>query len=98
VNGAGGYLVPTPGARRSTMYGYLRILTFNHWPPEEFVSEFMRLISALPQGGLIIDIRGNGGGVIMNNATSRPGTICSTGMRISSTSPLPYSPPFLCVP
>jgi Peptidase family S41 len=48
------------------VFGYLRIWTFNHWPPEEFVSEFMRLISALPQNGLIIDVRGNGGGVIMN--------------------------------
>lgn len=47
-------------------FGYLRIRTFSHWPPEEFVNEFLRLISALPQNGLIIDVRGNGGGVIMN--------------------------------
>ncbi len=47
-------------------FGYLRIWTFSHWPPEEFVAEFIRLIGALPQRGLIIDVRGNGGGVIMN--------------------------------
>ncbi|HYR29166.1 MAG TPA: S41 family peptidase [Thermoanaerobaculia bacterium] len=50
----------------SGTFGYLRIWTFSHWPPEEFVSELVRLIGALPQRGLIIDVRGNGGGVIMN--------------------------------
>jgi hypothetical protein len=47
-------------------FGYLRIRTFNKWPPDVFVQEFIRLISGLPQTGLIIDVRGNGGGVIMN--------------------------------
>ncbi|HEV7763530.1 MAG TPA: S41 family peptidase [Thermoanaerobaculia bacterium] len=50
----------------SGTFGYLRIRTFNHWPPEQFVGEFLRLIALLPQRGLIIDVRGNGGGVIMN--------------------------------
>jgi hypothetical protein len=50
----------------SGTFGYLRIWTFSHWPPDEFVSEFIRLIEALPQNGLVIDVRGNGGGVIMN--------------------------------
>lgn len=50
----------------SGTFGYLRIRTFNIWPPEDFVKEFIRLITALPQGGLIIDVRGNGGGVINN--------------------------------
>ncbi len=54
--------VATPSGK----FGYLRIWSFNHWPPEEFVGEFLRLIAALPQRGLIIDVRGNGGGVIMN--------------------------------
>jgi C-terminal processing protease CtpA/Prc len=45
-------------------FGYIRIRTFAIWPPEDFVNEFIRLITALPQGGLIIDVRGNGGGVI----------------------------------
>ena len=53
-------------ATPSGTFGYLRIRTFNHWPPEEFLGEFLRLIAALPQRGLIIDVRGNGGGVIMN--------------------------------
>jgi C-terminal processing protease CtpA/Prc len=46
--------------------GYLRIRTFGHWPPEQFVAEVVRLLAALPQRGLIVDVRGNGGGVIMN--------------------------------
>jgi hypothetical protein len=47
-------------------FGYLRIRTFAFWPPVTFVDEFVRLLSALPQNGLIIDVRGNGGGVINN--------------------------------
>lgn len=54
--------VPTPEGPM----GYLRLRTFAHWPPDEFVAEFVRLITALPPRGLIIDVRGNGGGVIMN--------------------------------
>lgn len=58
------------GARSVTTpagtFGYLRIRTFHHWPPEKFVGEFIRLMSALPKNGLIIDVRGNGGGIIMN--------------------------------
>jgi C-terminal processing protease CtpA/Prc len=50
----------------SGSFGYVRIWTFSHWPPEQFVDEFVRLIEALPQNGLVIDVRGNGGGVIMN--------------------------------
>ncbi|HEX6095238.1 MAG TPA: S41 family peptidase [Thermoanaerobaculia bacterium] len=46
-------------------FGYLRIWTF-HFSPERFVPEFIRLIEALPPRGLIIDVRGNGGGFIMN--------------------------------
>lgn len=47
-------------------FGYLRIRTFAIWPSENFVNEFIRLMSSLPQNGLIIDVRGNGGGVINN--------------------------------
>lgn len=47
-------------------FGHLRIRSFSHWPPEQFIAEFIRLTTALPQQGLIIDVRGNGGGVIMN--------------------------------
>ena len=31
-----------------------------------FVTEFIRLVAALPQDGLIVDVRGNGGGVVLN--------------------------------
>lgn len=44
--------------------GYIRIFTFNINDADEFVNEFVRLISQLPKEGLIIDIRGNGGGLI----------------------------------
>jgi hypothetical protein len=47
-------------------FGHLRIWTFSVWPPQTFVDEFVRLLSALPPNGLIIDVRENGGGVIMN--------------------------------
>jgi hypothetical protein len=44
-------------------FGYVRIRSFDV-DPKPFVNEFLRLISALPERGLIIDVRGNGGGVI----------------------------------
>lgn len=53
--------VTTPGGT----FGYLRIRTFGA-NVNEFVSEFIRLISALPRNGLIIDVRGNPGGTILN--------------------------------
>ena len=60
-------------ARRVTagdrVFGYLRIRTFV--PPTSgadgvigFVSEFIRLLSQVPQDGLVVDIRGNPGGAI----------------------------------
>jgi len=48
----------------SGAFGYLRIRTFSVSPPENFINEFIRLITALPPRGLILDVRGNGGGVI----------------------------------
>ena len=48
----------------SGSFGYLRVRTFSVFPPENFVNEFIRLITALPPRGLILDVRGNGGGVI----------------------------------
>jgi len=44
-------------------FGYIRIRTFNS-PPEQFVPEFVRLLSLVPQNGLVLDVRGNGGGYI----------------------------------
>lgn len=45
---------------------YVRIHTFMVDDDTEFVNEFIRLIGlpAMPQDGLIIDVRGNGGGLI----------------------------------
>ncbi len=48
----------------SNKYGYIRIFTFNIRSADEFVHEFMRLVEQLPDNGLIIDVRGNGGGLI----------------------------------
>lgn len=45
-------------------FGYIRIFSFNVNDPDAFVDEFVRLAQALPQEGLIIDVRGNGGGHI----------------------------------
>jgi C-terminal processing protease CtpA/Prc len=44
--------------------GHLRIYTFMTDDVDAFVAEFERLIRGLPQDGLIIDVRGNGGGMI----------------------------------
>jgi C-terminal processing protease CtpA/Prc len=46
-----------------TSYGYLRIYTFDI-DPEPFLEEVLRLLEHLPQNGLVIDVRGNGGGII----------------------------------
>jgi hypothetical protein len=45
-------------------YGHLRIFTFSVDDPEAFRDEFARLAAALPQNGLIVDVRDNGGGHI----------------------------------
>jgi hypothetical protein len=45
-------------------YGYIRIFTFNVPQAGPFVDEFVRLAALLPPDGLIIDVRGNGGGLI----------------------------------
>lgn len=45
-------------------YGYIRIFTFNVRDDQGFVDEFVRLTGEMPPGGLIIDVRGNGGGLI----------------------------------
>jgi C-terminal processing protease CtpA/Prc len=57
----------------SDAVGYIRIYTFSGTKPQEIshdawvdqmVEEFCRLITILPKKGLIIDVRGNGGGYI----------------------------------
>ncbi|TQN42680.1 peptidase S41-like protein [Blastococcus colisei] len=46
-------------------FGHLRVFTFNVPDPAAFVAEFVRLAELLPQEGLILDVRGNGGGHIL---------------------------------
>jgi hypothetical protein len=46
-------------------FGYIRIETFNVQSDKDFVNEFIRIATLLPQNGLIIDVRGNGGGSIV---------------------------------
>ena len=45
--------------------GYLRIRTFMVDEVDAFLAEVIRILGLLPQGGLIVDVRGNGGGIIM---------------------------------
>ena len=45
-------------------FGHLRIFTFSVTDPVAFRNEFVRLSAALPQDGLIVDVRDNGGGHI----------------------------------
>jgi hypothetical protein len=52
---------------KSGTFGYVRIYTFMvEWPAtvDDFLNEFERIVRLLPQDGLILDVRGNGGGVI----------------------------------
>jgi C-terminal processing protease CtpA/Prc len=42
--------------------GYIRIFSFDVPNADNFVSEFVRLTKLLPQNGLVIDVRDNGGG------------------------------------
>jgi C-terminal processing protease CtpA/Prc len=44
-------------------FGYVRVRTFNV-DDEAFVKEMIRILGLLPQEGLILDVRGNGGGNI----------------------------------
>ncbi|MFI6093918.1 S41 family peptidase [Lentzea sp. NPDC051213] len=48
----------------SGTFGHLRIFTFSVDDPDAFLAEFIRLANLLPQNGLIVDVRDNGGGHI----------------------------------
>jgi hypothetical protein len=48
----------------SGTFGQLRIFTFSVQDPVAFRDEFVRLAGQLPQNGLIVDVRDNGGGHI----------------------------------
>ncbi|MFE7246194.1 S41 family peptidase [Streptomyces sp. NPDC057580] len=47
-------------------FGYIRIFTFLERDVEGFINEFVRLLRQMPDRGLILDVRDNGGGVIFN--------------------------------
>lgn len=57
----------------SGRFGHIRIRSFSyqhpalHWTQivQSYVDRFIELAESLPQEGLIIDVRGNGGGIIM---------------------------------
>jgi Peptidase family S41 len=49
----------------SGAFGYVRIHTFNVPDDVAFVQEFIRIVGILPQNGLILDVRNNGGGNIV---------------------------------
>ena len=54
-----------PVQTKSGEFAYLRIFSFNVQDADDFVKEIQRLLGRLPQRGLIIDVRNNGGGLIM---------------------------------
>lgn len=49
---------------KSGHFGYIKIYTFNIADSDQFLKEFIRICSLVPQNGLILDVRGNGGGDI----------------------------------
>jgi hypothetical protein len=49
----------------SGTFAYIRITTFNVSDDQEFLDELVRLAGLLSQDGLILDVRGNGGGLIL---------------------------------
>lgn len=66
--------------RGDATYGHIRIHTFDVDDPFAFVEEFVRLAEAGPPAGLILDVRGNGGGhiwaaeLLLQTLTPRPVT------------------------
>ncbi len=48
----------------SGTFGHIRIFSFDVDDADEFVAEFVKLAGKLPATGLIVDVRGNGGGLI----------------------------------
>jgi peptidase S41-like protein len=46
------------------IFGYIRIVTFSVGNVQVFINEVVRILGLLPQEGLILDVRGNGGGII----------------------------------
>jgi C-terminal processing protease CtpA/Prc len=74
----------------SGTFGHLRIFTFSVNDPDAFVREFVRLVELLPQEGLILDVRGNGGGHIF-----------ASEFTLQTLTPRPITPEpvqFICTP
>jgi hypothetical protein len=61
----GGILKAATIAGPGGPYGYLRIYHFDVPSAEAFLREVKRLLKALPQRGLIVDVRDNPGGVVV---------------------------------
>lgn len=53
-------ILDTPSGK----FGYIRIFHFNVRDADAFVQELARLLEHMPESGLILDVRGNGGGLI----------------------------------
>jgi C-terminal processing protease CtpA/Prc len=69
VRGTTDSLMPTVFKAREVdtkngKFGYIRIFTFSVGDADAFVAEFVRLAALLPQNGLIVDVRDNGGGLV----------------------------------
>ena len=60
------HVFPAVGNARtkSGVFAYVRIATFNVESEKKYINEFIRIISKLCKKGLILDVRGNGGGLI----------------------------------
>src|SRR3954469_10747300 len=74
----------------SGTFGHLRIFTFHVPEPRPFVDEFVRLLGLLPQEGLLLDVRGNGGGNIVASE--------STLQTLTPRRITPEPVQFLCTP
>ncbi|MCP5113548.1 MAG: hypothetical protein GY953_22160 [bacterium] len=58
---------PSPRGNKTTRFGYIRIRKFKHRSRTEFVEEFLRILEVMnaeAPTGLILDVRGNPGGII----------------------------------
>jgi hypothetical protein len=68
--------------------GVLRIWAFDA-APDVFINELLRLVPLLPQGGLVIDVRGNPGGYIVAAESAlqlfTPGRIVPTRFSVLAT-------------
>lgn len=49
---------------KAGVFAYVKVATFNVEEDEKYLQEFIRILSQLSQDGLILDVRGNGGGLI----------------------------------